>query len=122
MTSRVFILAAALISTVLFSRTSFSQMSAQTLSGWQMQDSAKVIATAADVSSFAFHPQGWYSATVPGTALTTLVNNHVYPEPLYGENMRAIPEGLNKISCGIGLHSMCQAATKDGMCGFISLA
>jgi mannosylglycoprotein endo-beta-mannosidase len=98
MTSRVFILAAALISTVLFSRTSFSQMSAQTLSGWQMQDSAKVIATAADVSSFAFHPQGWYSATVPGTALTTLVNNHVYPEPLYGENMRAIPEGLNKIS------------------------
>ena len=38
----------------------------------------------------------WYSATVPGTVLTTLVNNQVYPEPLYGENMRAIPESLNK--------------------------
>jgi beta-mannosidase len=35
---------------------------------------------------------------VPGTVLTTLVNNHVYPEPLYGENMRAIPESLNKTS------------------------
>jgi beta-mannosidase len=26
------------------------------------------------------------------------VKNHVYPEPLYGENMRAIPERLNKTS------------------------
>jgi beta-mannosidase len=30
--------------------------------------------------------------------LTTLVNNGVYSEPLYGENMRAIPESLNKTS------------------------
>jgi beta-mannosidase len=30
--------------------------------------------------------------------LTSLVNNGVYPEPLYGENMRAIPESLNKTS------------------------
>ena len=38
----------------------------------------------------------WYPATVPGTVLTTLVNNHVYPEPLYGENNRPniIPESL----------------------------
>ena len=41
---------------------------------------------------------GWYKATVPGTVLTTLVENKVYPEPLYGENMRAIPESLNKTS------------------------
>ena len=45
-----------------------------------------------------FHPQGWYVATVPGTVLTTLVNDGVYPEPLYGENMRNIPESLNKTS------------------------
>jgi beta-galactosidase/beta-glucuronidase len=38
----------------------------------------------------------WYQATVPGTVLTTLVNNNVYPEPLYGENNRPniIPESL----------------------------
>src|SRR5579862_108697 len=42
----------------------------------------------------------WYRATVPGTVLTTLVNNHVYPEPLYGENNRPnlIPESLCRTS------------------------
>jgi len=71
---------------------------AQTLTGWQLQDSARVPTPAAVISTAAFHPVGWYAATVPGTVLTTLVNNHVYPEPLYGENMRAIPESLNKTS------------------------
>ena len=42
----------------------------------------------------------WYRATVPGTALTTLVNNHIYPEPTYGENNRPniIPEILGRTS------------------------
>ncbi len=65
-------------------------------SGWQLQDSAKVSQAGADISSPAFKPDGWYSATVPGTVLTTLVNNNVYPEPLYGENNRPqnIPDSL----------------------------
>ena len=63
-----------------------------------MQDSAKVKAAAPEISSTGFLPQSWYAATVPGTVLTTLVNNKVYPEPLYGENMREIPESLNKTS------------------------
>ena len=75
-----------------------AQLPTQTINGWQMQDSAKVAATAPIISTEAFQPQGWYAATVPGTVLTTLVNNGVYPEPLYGENMRAIPESLNKTS------------------------
>jgi beta-mannosidase len=75
-----------------------AQVPTQNIRDWQMQDSAKVAAAAPVVSSAAFQPQGWYPATVPGTVLTTLVNNHVYPEPLYGENMRAIPESLNKTS------------------------
>ena len=95
---RVLILVTALISTSLFSQASFSQTSAQTVSGWQMQDSAKVKAPAPEISSTGFLPQSWYAATVPGTVLTTLVNNKVYPEPLYGENMREIPESLNKTS------------------------
>jgi mannosylglycoprotein endo-beta-mannosidase len=75
-----------------------AQSSTQTIDGWKMQDSAKVAAEAPIISATGFDPQGWYAATVPGTVLTTLVNNGVYPEPLYGENMRAIPESLNKIS------------------------
>jgi hypothetical protein len=65
-------------------------------SNWQMQDIAKVPQPAAEIASPSFKPEGWYTATVPGTVLTTLVDNHVYPEPLYGENMRPeiIPESL----------------------------
>jgi mannosylglycoprotein endo-beta-mannosidase len=65
---------------------------------WQMQDVAKVSAEPAAVSRKKFSTASWYRATVPGTVLTTLVDNKVYPEPLYGENMRAIPESLNRTS------------------------
>ena len=56
--------------------------------------------TGSEVSAFKFDAAGWYKATVPGTVLTTLVNNHVYPEPLYGENNRpeVIPESLARSS------------------------
>jgi hypothetical protein len=69
-------------------------------SGWELQDAAKVPATGAEISQGSFHPEKWYSATVPGTVLTTLVNNGVYPEPLYGENNRLdkIPESLCRTS------------------------
>ncbi len=75
-----------------------AQSAPKSIGGWQMQDAAKVPADPALISTNAFRPQNWYAATVPGTVLTTLVNNGVYPEPLYGENMRSIPESLNKTS------------------------
>ena len=64
--------------------------------GWRLQDVAKVPETGAVVASTHFKDKKWYAATVPGTVLTTLVNDHVYPEPLYGENNRPeiIPESL----------------------------
>jgi len=66
------------------------------LSGWQLQDVARVNGAGAQISTPAFDTRGWYAATVPGTVLTSLVNDHVYPEPLYGENNRPeiIPESL----------------------------
>ncbi len=69
-------------------------------SGWTLQDAAKVAEGGAQVSAASFKPTGWYAATVPGTVLTTLVNNHVYPEPLYGENNRpeTIPDSLARAS------------------------
>jgi hypothetical protein len=69
-------------------------------SGWQLQDVAKASQPGAEIASPAFNTSGWYTATVPGTVLTTLVNNHVYPEPLYGENNRpeTIPESLARTS------------------------
>lgn len=69
-------------------------------SGWQLQDAAKVPQSGAEVAAATFNPTGWYTATVPGTILTTLVNNKVYAEPLYGDNNRPekIPESLNRTS------------------------
>src|ERR1700761_1296372 len=68
--------------------------------GWQLQDAAKVTQPGDAIASPGLKPQGWHSATVPGTVLTSLVNAGVYPEPLYGENNRPdkIPESLARTS------------------------
>ncbi|WP_394825266.1 glycosyl hydrolase 2 galactose-binding domain-containing protein [Pendulispora albinea] len=69
-------------------------------SGWQLQDVAKVADSGEAISQVGYVPSGWYRATVPGTVLTSLVNEGVYPEPLYGENNRPnkIPESLCRTS------------------------
>src|SRR5271154_2324611 len=66
--------------------------------GWRIQDAAKVAEAGASIAVASYKPQGWYAATVPGTVLTSLVNNGVYPEPLYGENNRPdkIPDSLSR--------------------------
>src|SRR5208283_3440384 len=70
-------------------------------SGWQMQETGKVAETTGEaISQPGYAPKDWYPATVPGTVLTTLVNNKVYAEPLWGENNRPdkIPETLCRAS------------------------
>ena len=51
-------------------------------SGWELCEGDKVMT------------DEWYNATVPGTVLTTLVDQGVYPDPYYGLNNLAIPEDL----------------------------
>lgn len=63
-------------------------------SGWMLQDIAKVSDPGEKISSPDFTPNSWNKATLPGTILTSLVNDGIYPEPLYGENNRNIPESL----------------------------
>jgi mannosylglycoprotein endo-beta-mannosidase len=75
-----------------------AQDEAVAVGNWQLQDVARVSELGSQISSANYRPVNWYKATVPGTILTTLVDNKVYPEPLYGENMRQIPESLNKTS------------------------
>ena len=66
--------------------------------GWQLQDAAKVPEDGSAIATAKYKPESWYAATVPGTVLTSLVNNGVYPEPLYGENNRPdkIPDSLSR--------------------------
>ena len=67
-------------------------------SGWELQDSTNLSETGEAISQATYVPKGWHRATVPGTVLTSLVNDGVYPEPLYGENNRKIPESLARAS------------------------
>ena len=52
------------------------------------------------VATRGFETATWYAATVPGTVLTSLVNDGIYPDPTYGENNRpeSIPESLSRTS------------------------
>ena len=53
---------------------------------WRMQRDGEVSAKASEVASVGFDTHSWYPAAVPGTVLTSLVKNGVYPEPYYGTN------------------------------------
>ena len=61
--------------------------------GWQMIEAATLVEKDISIWDTAT-TNGWYNATVPGTVLTTLVEQQVYPDPYYGLNNLYIPETL----------------------------
>lgn len=63
---------------------------------WKMEPAPQVKAEGAEVSGAGVDTASWYAATVPGTALTTLVDRGVYPDPDWDMNNMAIPESLNR--------------------------
>jgi hypothetical protein len=64
--------------------------------GWELQAAPKVNADETQISQPSYKTSGWMRATVPGTVLTTLIDDGVYPDPDFGLNNMAIPESLNK--------------------------
>ncbi|HEY4900866.1 MAG TPA: LamG-like jellyroll fold domain-containing protein, partial [Terriglobales bacterium] len=64
--------------------------------GWQMAAAPKVSASAQEIAKVGFDTKEWLVATVPGTALTTMIDRGIYPDPDYGLNNLVIPESLNK--------------------------
>ena len=60
--------------------------------GWKCQAIAKVKADGGKLSQAGGSTAGWLEATVPGTVLTTLINNHLEPDPFYGLNNQQIPD------------------------------
>ncbi|RHL12956.1 MULTISPECIES: sugar-binding domain-containing protein [Bacteroides] len=71
-----------------------SQNTYQLSKGWEMADSKQVIASSKSIFDPNYDTSAWYNATVPGTVLTTLVNQGVYPDPYWGLNNLIIPEDL----------------------------
>src|ERR1700754_1437554 len=61
-------------------------------SGWKCQAIGKVKADGAKLSAPDFSTKGWLDATVPGTVLTTLINDHLEPDPFFGMNNDKIPD------------------------------
>jgi len=64
--------------------------------GWRMAAAPAVKASAAEMAKSGFDTKDWLVATVPGTALTTMIDRGIYPDPDYGLNNLTIPESLNK--------------------------
>jgi hypothetical protein len=64
--------------------------------GWRLAEAPKVAATAEQISTSGFDASAWMQATVPGTALTTLIDRGIYPDPDFGLDNLDIPERLNR--------------------------
>jgi exo-1,4-beta-D-glucosaminidase len=58
--------------------------------GWYIQSSADVHEGGAAISAVDYRPNGWYSASLPSTVLSALIQGHVYPDPYSGMNLRQI--------------------------------
>jgi len=61
--------------------------------GWEMVEAQKIDKKGNEISS-SMDTENWYNATVPGTVLTTLVDQGVYPDPYFGLNNMVIPDTL----------------------------
>ena len=65
------------------------------LDGWELTDQRTFMEAQGALSRADYETDsGWYNAVVPGTVLTTLVENGVYPDPYFGLNNMSIPESL----------------------------
>jgi len=65
---------------------------------WHIQSSARCIEKGEKISTPAFEPKGWYSASVPTTVLAALVKNGVYKNIYFARNLEKIPSDQFKNS------------------------
>jgi beta-galactosidase/beta-glucuronidase len=62
--------------------------------GWELCEANRLVTASQSIFSSSFPTSNWYNATVPGTILTTLVDQGIYPDPYFGLNNLAIPDSL----------------------------
>ncbi len=63
--------------------------------GWQCINIKKIKDRGEKISEPSFKLKGFMKATVPGTVLTTMLNNKMIPDPFYGMNNEKIPDIYN---------------------------
>src|SRR5262245_10975546 len=81
-----------LIIATLIAFTGYNQNRNELNSGWVCAPVSEVKANGEKISGSSFSTKGWLPATVPGTVLTTLLNNKKVPDPFYGMNNEKIPD------------------------------
>ena len=67
------------------------------INAWKLWPAPQVSGNGEAISRADFGAKEWWPATVPGTVLTTMVDQGVYPDPDFGLNNLSIPESLNKL-------------------------
>ncbi len=81
-----------LIGMLLTSSWCLSQLRYELNSEWKCKPSSELKASGEDISMPTFALSDWLTATVPGTVLTTLLNNKKIPDPFFGMNNELIPD------------------------------
>ena len=61
-------------------------------SGWKCIPVSNIKSKGEELSNPLYNLSGWLPATVPGTVLTTLLNNKLIPDPFWGMNNKKIPD------------------------------
>ncbi|HEY9533637.1 MAG TPA: glycoside hydrolase family 2 TIM barrel-domain containing protein, partial [Mucilaginibacter sp.] len=73
-------------------QASSAQTSYELNSGWKCKLATSVEDAGDMISAPGYQLSGWQPATVPGTVLTTQLNNKQIPDPFYGMNNKLIPD------------------------------
>jgi beta-galactosidase/beta-glucuronidase len=60
--------------------------------GWFARRANEVLSDGNALTINSFNREGWIKARIPGTALTTLLENHIFPAPEFGLNNNLIPD------------------------------
>ena len=85
-----------IITIILFLVSGFPGLEAQNTyelnSGWKCTPVSNVKSGGEKLSDPSFILSGWLPATVPGTVLTTQLNNRFVPDPFWGMNNKKIPD------------------------------
>ena len=70
----------------------YAQKDYELNTGWKCQPIGKVKGNGDKISRPDYSIAGWLDGTVPGTVLTTLINNKLEPDPFIGLNNQKIPD------------------------------
>jgi mannosylglycoprotein endo-beta-mannosidase len=82
----------ALIILLVFYAAANAQSVDELNTGWKCAPIKEVSQDGFQLTGAAFNSSNWMPATVPGTVLTTLLNNKKVPDPFYGMNNEQIPD------------------------------